>query len=155
MRLGHILFSRLGVIQPNIDVTKLSVECICTICPAVRQQRLSFPISTIKTSYNFKFLHVDIWGPFKIPAQIHCNMSLTIVDDFSRSTWGHFLHHKFDYVHILIKFIIFVKNQFNYTVKFIRIDNAKELCECDICLFIMIFAYYIKPIPSTLLNKMG
>lgn len=52
---------------------------------------------------------------------------LTIVDDFSRTTWTHLLATKSNGFTILQIFINIVENQFGTKVKSIRSDNALEL----------------------------
>ena len=37
--------------------------------------------------------------------------------------------HKTNYFHILHNQIVFIKSHFNCNVKFVRTDNAKEICE--------------------------
>ena len=51
------------------------------------------------------------------------------MDDFTKMTWVYLMKHKSNFVAILINLIIFIKNHFKSTVKFIRTDNAKELCD--------------------------
>ena len=59
-------------------------------------------------------------------------MFLTIVDDYMRTTWLYLIKYKSQCVRFLTHFVSFVHNQFNSTVKIIRTDNAKELCEGEI-----------------------
>lgn len=96
-----------------------------------RQTRLSFTHSVIKTCYPMELLHVDVWGPYRHKTRNDCTMCLTIVDDFTRRTWLYLLKCKSDYATIIQNFVAFVEKQFNVTVKGIRSDNAKELCEGD------------------------
>jgi hypothetical protein len=35
-------------------------------CPLVKQTKLSFPISSIQSTYSFDLIDCDIWGPYKI-----------------------------------------------------------------------------------------
>ncbi|KAL2902622.1 Copia protein [Bienertia sinuspersici] len=111
LRLGHIPFNKLLHIRPKI---KTSVTCdeFCTVCPKVRQTRLSFPKSHSKTTVSFALLHIDNWGPYKAKTSYGCNCFLTIVDDFSRHTWVFFLKHKSDAIMILQHFYAYIKVQF-------------------------------------------
>ncbi|KAL4346654.1 hypothetical protein GQ457_17G001420 [Hibiscus cannabinus] len=52
---------------------------------------------------------------------------LTLVDDYSRSTWTYLLKHKSDVATIVPSFITLIKRQFGYDVKVFRSDNAPEL----------------------------
>lgn len=131
LRLGHIPYSKLHSVVPNIDSTILS-DCICAICPAARQHRLSFGSSEIKTTHVFDLLHIDVWGPYHTLTHNGCRYFLTIVDDYSRATWVHLMKSKLDSVSIIQTFLQFVKTQFNSTVKIVRTDNALELCHGQI-----------------------
>lgn len=104
-------------------------ENICQICPAVKQTRLPFSHSCIKTNSVFELVHLDIWGPYNTKSSSGCTYFLTIVDDFSRFTWVHLLQHKSDAAGILSKFVSYVENQFGTTIKSFRSDNAKEFLE--------------------------
>lgn len=40
----------------------------CSICPCSRQTRLPFPIKSPSFSTNpFDLVHMDVWGPYKVP----------------------------------------------------------------------------------------
>ena len=123
-RLGHASYRTLH----HLPVcTNLPVQSpLCHICPLAKQSRLPFPISTIRTSNCFDILHVDVWGPYKIPSLTGAQFFLTIVDDFSRATWTFLLHHKTDVFHIFSKFLTMVPTQFKTRVKTIRSDNGGE-----------------------------
>ena len=82
-------------------------------------------------------------------------MFLTIVDDYTRTTWLFLLKYKNQCVRFLTHFVSFVQNQFNSSVKTIRTDNAKELCEGDIWTFYQQKGFYIKDLVDTPHNKMG
>lgn len=56
-------------------------------------------------------------------------MFLTIVDDYTRTTWLYLLKSKNQCARFLAQFVSFVYNQFNVVVNIIRTDNEKELCE--------------------------
>ena len=42
----------------------------------------------------FELLHIDIWGPYHTPTHDNYKCFLTVVDNFSRSTWTHLLRCK-------------------------------------------------------------
>lgn len=98
----------------------------CDICPKAKYTRLPFPDSSSRVDSPFALLHIDVWGPFHI--QIHDNKPffLTIVDNFTRSTWVYLMQFKSDALLVLKNFISLVKNQFNTSVKMIRTDNGRE-----------------------------
>ncbi|XP_071699281.1 uncharacterized protein [Rutidosis leptorrhynchoides] len=79
--------------------------------PLARMHRLSFPFSTIKSSSIFELIHVDLWGPYSRPTHNGFKYFLTIVDDFSRTTWTHLLATKSAAFSTLIAFVAYIENQ--------------------------------------------
>ena len=51
---------------------------------------------------------------------------LSIVDDFSRTTWVYLMRNKTEVDHLLVSFIAMVHKQFDSHVKQIRSDNGTE-----------------------------
>ena len=129
LRLGHLPFSQIPIIQPSCNIKSCSKEFFCQVCPKAKQTRLPFPVSSIKTLKPFELIHIDVWGPHAVHTSSGCNQFLTIVDDYSRFTWIHFLKHKSDAVSIMTDFFQMVKTQFHSVVQCVRSDNAPELCE--------------------------
>ena len=125
IRLGHLPFSQLKYL---LDVNSSHNQQICQICPLAKQARLSFPVSSIKTTKPFELLHIDLWGPYKVKNHNNCNQFVTIVDDFSRFTWVHLIKYKSEVSIVIPQFAMFVATQFDATIKCIRTDNALELC---------------------------
>lgn len=135
LRLGHLPFAKLKMMYPSLNIKTVQEHVICTVCPAARQTRLSFTPSLIKTTSNFKLLHVDVWGPYNTPTYSGHTMFLTVVDDFSRSTWVFLLKQKSQSVHMVQHLVNYIETYFHTHVKSIRTDNAKELCEGDMLHF--------------------
>lgn len=129
LRLGHVPFSQLKLIQPSCNAQSEVTDSICQICPKAKQTRNSFPVNSIKTSAAFELLHVDVWGPYKVKNHNNCNQFVTIVDDFSRYTWVNLIQFKSDVPSVLSSFINYVEQQFSSKVLCIRSDNAKEFTE--------------------------
>lgn len=129
LRLGHIPFYQIKHLVADCSLTDVHEQMLCTVCPAARQTRLSFPLSSIKTVLPFQLLHVDLWGPYRIPTHNGLTQFVTIVDDFTRSTWTHFIKFKSDVVLVVQKFVQYVETKFNAKVLCVRSDNAKELTE--------------------------
>lgn len=69
---------------------------------------------------------MDLWGPYRSKTITGASYFLTIVDDFSRSTWTFLLIDKTQVLLTLSNFFVYVKNQFLTTVKIIRTDNGSE-----------------------------
>ena len=91
-----------------------------------KQTRLPFPLSTIKSHSPHNLLHCDIWGPHKTPTHFGKRFFLTIVDDYTRCTWLFLMNHKSETQHLLESFITFAQNQFQASIKTIRVDNGLE-----------------------------
>lgn len=96
-----------------------------------RQERLPFKPRTTLTSDIFELLHVDLWGPYHTPTYNHFKYFMTIVDDFSRSTWMQLLSTKSNALQTLKNFITMIENQFETTVKKVRTDNGLEFINTE------------------------
>lgn len=85
-KLGHVslkAMQHISSLQGRINTRQLES---CSICPLAKQCRLPFPVSNSKSSAVFKLVHLDIWGPYKVPTYDRKRYSVTVVDDFSRYT---------------------------------------------------------------------
>ena len=124
--------------------------------PLARQTRLVFNKSCIQTYEMFLIIHVDIWGPLRLQIRTKCTMLVTIVDDFSRYTWGSLIQHKPDYLTCFKKFYSYVQTQFEKHIKIIITDNAKELSQMRYSeIFTTKRVFSFKQVGQTHPNKMG
>ena len=82
-RLGHPSFSVLSSL-PLFSSTNISSRS-CDVCFRAKQTREVFPDSSNKSDDCFALIHVDVWGPYRIPSSCGAVYFLTIVDDFSRA----------------------------------------------------------------------
>ena len=124
-RLGHLPANKIKTLQLCTDVSTIIP---CTVCAKARQHRLPFPHSVIHSTAKFQLLHVDIWGPYHTPTYNKFRYFLTIVDDFSRTTWTYLLIHKTDAFPFIKSFISLTEKQFpSCPVLTVRTDNALEL----------------------------
>ncbi|WOH01799.1 hypothetical protein DCAR_0521184 [Daucus carota subsp. sativus] len=108
----------------NVDSV---IDIPCLVCAKARQTRLPFPHSQIHSTVKFQLIHVDIWGPYKVPTYNKFKYFLTIVDDFSRATWTYLLTNKGSAFDFLKTFIIMAENHFKCPIQTVRSDNALEL----------------------------
>ena len=108
----------------------------CSICPKAKQTRLLFPLSTKKSHSPFNLLHCDIWVLIKPQLILENVFFLTIVDDYTRCTWLFLMNHKSKTQHILESFITFAQNQFQISIKTIRVDNGLK--------FISLYDFFLK-----------
>ncbi|XP_049398958.1 uncharacterized protein LOC125862879 [Solanum stenotomum] len=131
-RLGHVSST---VLARMFAMNKESLCTLtkCSVCPLAKQTKLSFPVSSIKTSACFDMIHVDLWGPYNTPTIDGNKYFLTIVDDFSRMTWLFLLKHKSVVCVSLKEFLLFIKTQFGRSVKVLMSDNGTEFVNsvCD------------------------
>ena len=125
MRLGHIPMGVLRRIKVFNNCSSLSLKQ-CSICPQARQTRIPFPISNSKADANFDLVHMDVWGPYKLPTHNGKRYFLTLVDDHSRWTWVFLLALKSDVIVVLKQFLSMIKTQFGNIVKVFRSDNGGE-----------------------------
>lgn len=82
-----------------LQVKSNSVEDIvkkCDICQCARQCRLPFYSSTSQTTDNFDLIHMNVWGPYKVPIYDRNKYFWTIVDDYTRMAWIYLLKMKSD-----------------------------------------------------------
>ncbi|KAL0295022.1 UNVERIFIED_CONTAM: Copia protein [Sesamum radiatum] len=122
-RLGHLSKSSTKHITslPQID----STDAPCDVCPLAKMHKLPFASSAIRTKSTFDLVHMDIWGPYKEPTTFACHYFLTIVDDFSRSTWTFYMKYKSQSLETFQNFCKLVLSQFNKHVKCIRTQTTE------------------------------
>lgn len=88
-RLGHPSFSRIKRLPHLVSHVFDNNLTHCDVCPLAKHKRLPFPSNSQDTSScPFELIHRDIWGPFQSQSIDGFKYFLTIVDDYSRSTWG-------------------------------------------------------------------
>lgn len=105
----------------------------CSVYPLAKQTRLSFQLSTSRTSCMFELIHLDVWGPYKVATHNDFQYFLTIVDDFFRMCWLFLLRMKSDVVSFLKSFIVLLKNQFSRDIRRVRTDNGGEFFNNECC----------------------
>ena len=128
-RLGHISLSKLLNLNLNLISKDVPRDVIkqCLICSKARQHRLPFPHSQIHSTHAFELVHIDLWGPYRVQTYNGYKYFLTIVDDYSRTTWTHLLATKSNALLLIKAFIEMLFTQFNAKVQTIRSNNALEL----------------------------
>lgn len=85
-RLGHPAFSIFSYL-PFVGVLNSSSPNPCDVCFRAKQTREVFYDSLNKTTDYFDLIHVDVWGPYRVPSTCGTVYFLTIVDDFSQAIW--------------------------------------------------------------------
>ncbi|KAK4411897.1 hypothetical protein Sango_0262700 [Sesamum angolense] len=79
--------TREGWVTPHLLYVDSHCDIVCDVCPMAKQHRLPFTPSTIHSHHILELVHIDRWGPYHLHSLTGCNYFLTIVDDFSRTTW--------------------------------------------------------------------
>ena len=88
-RLGHLSVGKLK--QLNLFSSNSLIDFSCESCIFAKHHKLSFNTSHSRDPAAFNLLHIDLWGPYRTPANIGCRYFLTILDDHTRVTWTHLL----------------------------------------------------------------
>ncbi|GJZ50579.1 cysteine-rich receptor-like protein kinase 8 [Tanacetum coccineum] len=125
-RLGHLSVSRMKHIQSTDVSVNASNDVTCLTCPMAKLTKSPYSLSDSHSSVAFHLIHMDTWGPYKVPTNGKYKYFLTIVDDYSRATWTYLMIHKSDAFTVLKTFLKFVETQFDTKVKCVRSDNALE-----------------------------
>lgn len=94
-RLGHAPFSKIEKIGA-INRKKQSSTEVCLTCPLAKFTKQPYPLSNSRAQQPFELIHIDTWGPYKVPTRAGYRYFLTVVDDYSRLTWVHLLKYKSD-----------------------------------------------------------
>ena len=149
-RLGHASYYTL-LHLPMCKTFPLH-SSLCHVCPLAKESRLPFPPSIIHTTYCFELLHMDVWGPYKIPALTGARFFLTMIDDFSRATWT-FLHHKSDVPRIFSIFFIWFKLNFTFLLKPFIVIMVVSFLANNFSLFSILMAFFINEVAFLLPNK--
>ncbi|KAL2253435.1 UNVERIFIED_CONTAM: Retrovirus-related Pol polyprotein from transposon RE1 [Sesamum indicum] len=129
---GDVWHKRLGHLSKNSmkHISSLSHlefdHSSCEICPLAKMHQLPFSSSSIHSTSIFALVHADIWGPYKEPTLSGCHYFLTIVDDFSKSTWTFFMCYKSQCLEMFQTFYKLVLTQFNKRIQSIRTNNGSE-----------------------------
>ena len=127
-RLGHTPNQKLQLIS-EIKAQVNKEKSICMVCPMAKFTKLPFPVSDSHAKERFELVHIDTWGPYRVPTRGKYRYFLTLVDDFSRVTWAYLLERKSDYLNTISAFFNFVRNRFKKDIQTVRTDNALEFAD--------------------------
>ncbi|GJX00809.1 ribonuclease H-like domain-containing protein [Tanacetum coccineum] len=65
-RLGHPADPVLNVLKDTLQINKKDNVVCCEICQRAKQTRESFPLSDHTSKRLGDFVHLDLWGPYKV-----------------------------------------------------------------------------------------
>lgn len=74
----------------------------------------------------FYLIHINVWGPYRIPLVTGAMFMITIIDDCSRYTWTYMIVSKTQVSSVLLHFFTMITTQFQKNTKKIRTDNGTE-----------------------------
>jgi hypothetical protein len=113
----------------------------CNICPAAKQTRQQFTLSSIKSTRSFQLLHVDIWEPYRHITHDGCNFFLIIIDDFTQCTWLFLMRCKSQYISLFATFLVMLLVNFNLLFKSYDLTTPRKCVKAlpKIFIFKMIF----------------
>lgn len=66
-RLGHLPFEKLRLLSLTNKECTNDLFNSCIVCYQARQHKLSFSLSETVSQQPFDLVHIDIWGPYKVP----------------------------------------------------------------------------------------
>ncbi|KAL8144971.1 hypothetical protein AgCh_003257 [Apium graveolens] len=89
-RLGHTPLPKLFKI-PYLKPLLKNTAHTCLTCPMAKMTKLPFQSSESISPKKFDLVHMDIWGPYKVPYQSKYRFFLTLVDDHTRYYWVYLL----------------------------------------------------------------
>lgn len=79
-RLGHTPIERMKKIRAVKDNIKTGQE-ECMVCPQAKFTKLPFNSSHSRATEVFELIHIDIWGPYKVPTRKNHRYFLTMVEN--------------------------------------------------------------------------
>lgn len=128
-RLGHIPFAIISSLNKlgHLSVTSvLPKPGLYSPCQLAKNKYLSFMLNEKRVNVIFDLIHCALWGPAPIYSRDGYRYCVMFVDDFSRFTWSYPLKAKFDFYDSLVRFTVFVCNQFSNTIKVLQSDGDTE-----------------------------
>lgn len=128
LRLGHAAASKMKHI-PHLKHLDATTEKVCLTCPMAKFAKLSYALSDSHSKTIFALLHIDTWGPYKVPTRGKFKYFLTVVDDNSRATWLYLMEYKSEFIHCFQAFYNYVNTHFGVKIECIRTDNAPEFSD--------------------------
>ena len=119
-RLGHPAFAIFSSLPMVSGVLNKACSSPCNVCFRAKQTRDVFSDSINETNRCFELIHMDVWGPYRVPASCGAMYFLTIVDDFSRAVWTYLLLAKYEVKKVMQRFCAYKEKQFNMSVQKVR-----------------------------------
>ncbi|GKA47668.1 putative RNA-directed DNA polymerase [Tanacetum coccineum] len=119
-RLGHLSFSYLKKLKPELFLNKNNVEFNCDVCEMAKSHRSSYSPSENKVAVPFMKVHSDVWGPARISTPNGYRYFVTFIDECTRMVWVSLLKHKDEDLSVYF--------QENFTREYVN-QEMKRFCE--------------------------
>ncbi|XP_074318778.1 uncharacterized protein LOC141655607 [Silene latifolia] len=113
-RLGHSSFDKLKHL-PGYHMHN-DARFTCNVCMLAKHHKLPFAVSDSHAKTCFELIHLDVWGPYRVRALSGAKSFLTIVDDYTRTTWTFLIQSKEQVPHLIKNFLLHIENQFGAKV---------------------------------------
>ncbi|KAL4555898.1 hypothetical protein LXL04_038530 [Taraxacum kok-saghyz] len=125
-RLGHLSFSYLKKLKPNLFLSLDDNEFNCGICEMAKNKRTSCVSSTNKNTVPFMKIHSDVWGPAPIPTPSGARYFVTFVDECTRMIWISLLKNKGEVVCVFKELHHLIKTEYRKEIQVLQSDNGGE-----------------------------
>lgn len=136
-RLGHPNFVYLKKIMPKLFLN-IDPSCIkCEVCELAKQTKSAYPAKLYVSSQAFNLIHSDIWGPSRVNNINGAKWFISFIDDHTRISWVFLMKQKSEAGKIIQNFVLFIRNQFNTTIKTLRTDNGMEYLDKTVQVFLV------------------
>ncbi|KAK9740573.1 hypothetical protein RND81_03G045500 [Saponaria officinalis] len=127
LRLGHTSVDKMRHV--SLAPLKRTSTFFCDTCIKAKHHVVPFQRSPSHALKCFGLLHMDVWRPYKFETLSRARSFLTILDDYSRSTWTYLIQFKSQVPDIIKGFVNYVVNHFGASIKTIRTDNGTEFIQ--------------------------
>ena len=104
-RIGHVPTNKIKLLPIDVIFPKGIQDFPCDVCPKAKQQRLPFHLTTISANAAFELIHVDTWGPYHTKTYTGHRFFLTIIDDYTRTTWTYLMVTKDEALGLIKSFV--------------------------------------------------
>jgi hypothetical protein len=130
-RLGHLNANIIKKTANSGAVTGLSFKnsepLLCEPCIYAKQKTESFnKTHEPRTTELLELVHMDLWGPTRIPTRSGEKYAFILVDDFSGMVNIHLLKQKSEALSRLKEYLEYAETQTGSRVKRLRCDNGGE-----------------------------
>ncbi|XP_074288592.1 uncharacterized protein LOC141613749 [Silene latifolia] len=127
MLLGHTSIDELKHVPEIQFCNHKSFDC--QVCIISKHHASPFRRSFSHATHSFELLHVDVWGPYRIPTITGAKSFLPILNDHTRTTWTYLIQSKQQVPFLIKAFLVYIDTQFHGKVKVIRTDNGTEFIQ--------------------------